>query len=58
MTSPVVYRLRRRMLEQWIEDAIALLDKIDGDPELEDCESELDMGECDYPLQIWGGQGL
>ncbi|MCK4207176.1 hypothetical protein J3U99_20620 [Brucella pituitosa] len=55
MTSPAVKRLRRLMLEKWIEDAIALLDTIDGDPDFEDDreyeeERELDpaeMGICD-----------
>jgi hypothetical protein len=40
---------RRHALEQWIERAIALLDGIDGDADLEpDCEGDpLDAGECD-----------
>lgn len=37
MAAPSVLRLRRRYLEQWIEDAIALLDALDGDA---DCEPE------------------
>ena len=55
MESLAVKRLRRLMLEKWIEDAIALLDTIDGDPDFEDDreyeeERELDpaeMGICD-----------
>ncbi|MFK4062924.1 hypothetical protein [Brucella anthropi] len=45
MPSPAVYRLRRLMLEKWIEEAIALLDQIDGDPDLEDDERENDPAE-------------
>ena len=61
MPSPSVNRLRRLMLEKWIENAIALLDTLDGDCDLEpelagfdpnymddregDCERELDMAE-------------
>lgn len=33
--SPAIYSLRRRFLEQWIERAIALLDEIDGDENME-----------------------
>lgn len=32
---PVTLALRRRLLEDWIERAIALLDEIDGDENLE-----------------------
>lgn len=32
---PSIYWLRRRFLEQWIEWAIALLDEIDGDENME-----------------------
>ena len=43
--SPVIYRYRRRSLEQWIDRAIALLDQLDGDPDLEDDEREDDPAE-------------
>ncbi|UZD72130.1 hypothetical protein [Brucella sp. JSBI001] len=43
--SPAVYLLRRLMLEKWIEEAIQLLDQIDGDPDLEDDERENDPAE-------------
>lgn len=36
MTHPVIHAYRRQQLEQWIERAIALLDSLDGDPDLED----------------------
>jgi hypothetical protein len=50
MSSPAVHRLRRLTLEKWIEDAIALLDTIDGDPDFEDDreyeeEREIDAAE-------------
>ena len=34
--SRAIPRYRRALLEQWIENAIALLDTLDGDPDLED----------------------
>ena len=40
MGARLVQRLRRRLLEQWIECAIALLDEIDGDPDFEPEPSE------------------
>lgn len=50
MPSPAVKRFRRLMLERWIEDAIALLDTMDGDPDFEDDreyeeEREIDAAE-------------
>jgi len=35
MTHPVILAYRRQQLEQWIERAIALLDALDGDADLE-----------------------
>jgi hypothetical protein len=35
VAAPVVTRLRRKLLERWIEEAIALLDALDGDADLE-----------------------
>ncbi len=66
MTSPAISRLRRLMLEQWIENAIALLDTADGDPDLEDTDTDHDSDfedfddekEIDLPGAIRGGQGL
>lgn len=58
MTAAVIRRLRRTMLERWIEDAIALLDQIDGDPDLEDDDREADDAERDMPGRIWGAAGL
>lgn len=40
MSSPAIYRFRRREIERRIEEFIALLDLIDGDPDLEDDEIE------------------
>lgn len=40
VTGPAVKRLRRLMLEQWIEEMIWYLDRMDGDPDLEDDEIE------------------
>lgn len=37
MAARSIQRLRRQLLEQWIEEAIALLDSLDGDA---DCEPE------------------
>lgn len=36
MRSPAIYRFRRSELERRIEEMIALLDRMDGDPDLED----------------------
>jgi hypothetical protein len=36
MISPAIHRFRRSELEQWIENAIDLLNALDGDPDLED----------------------
>ena len=36
MTHPVIRAHRRRLLENWIEQAIALLDQLDGDSDIED----------------------
>lgn len=57
MTSSAVYRLRRLMLEQWIEQAIALLDQIDGEPDLEDNDEDF-TDERENPERMMGGQGL
>lgn len=35
MTHPVIHAYRRQQLELWIERAIALLDDLDGDADLE-----------------------
>ncbi|TCM58374.1 hypothetical protein C8J36_101274 [Rhizobium sp. PP-F2F-G48] len=34
-TSPGILAFRRQELERWIDQAIALLDDLDGDPDLE-----------------------
>lgn len=57
MSSPAIYRLRRLMLELWIEQAIALLDQIDGDPDLEDGDDDF-TDERENPEKMMGGQGL
>ncbi|WP_195706751.1 hypothetical protein [Brucella sp. 10RB9213] len=57
MTSPAIYRLRRQMLEQWIEQAIALLDQMDGEPDLEDSDEDF-TDERENPERMMGGQGL
>lgn len=44
LRSPAVLAFRRRELERWVEVAIALLDALDGDPDLEADEGE-DTGE-------------
>ena len=58
MTAAVITSFRRQMLEHWIEQAIALLDQMDGDPDLEDDDSEADDAERDMPGRIWGAAGL
>lgn len=46
MSSPAINRLRRLFLEQWIDEAIALLDQIDGDADFEDTAEDFsDEGE-------------
>lgn len=50
MRSPAIYQYRRAEVEARIEDLIALLDMLDGDPDLEGDEPEEtgdeDSGEC------------
>lgn len=57
MSSPAIRRLRRLMLEQWIEQAIALLDQMDGDPDLEDSDEDF-TEERENAERMMGGQGL
>jgi hypothetical protein len=45
VTAPVVTRLRRKLLERWIEEAIALLDALDGDADLEPEPSDFNTTE-------------
>ena len=40
MKSPAIYHFRRSEIEHRIEEMIALLDLLDGDPDLEDDELE------------------
>lgn len=58
MSTHVITSFRRQMLERWIEDAIALLDQMDGDTDLEDDDREADDAERDMPGRIWGAAGL
>lgn len=55
MRSPAIYRFRRQEIECRIEEMIALLDMIDGDPDLEDDELE---GTMDEDSREAGRQGL
>ncbi|MGO1163522.1 hypothetical protein ACTOV4_16440 [Brucella sp. C7-11G] len=57
MSSPSINRLRRLFLEQWIDEAIALLDQLDGDADFEDTDEDY-VDERESPLQMLGGQGL
>lgn len=54
--NPVIYTFRRRLLEKWIEDAIALLDQCDGDPDFEECDTDYE-DELEEPRYIMGGAG-
>jgi hypothetical protein len=45
----------RRSIEDEIDRLIALLDAMDGDPDLEGDEREIDPAEIDSPDFIWGG---
>ncbi|WP_343316138.1 hypothetical protein AAIB41_15280 [Brucella sp. BE17] len=71
MNSPAISRLRRLMLAQWIDEAIALLDAMDGDPDLEDTdmdhendfedyedEKEQDPEYANFPWIIRGGLAI
>lgn len=57
MSSSAINRLRRLFLEQWIDEAIALLDQIDGDADLEDADDDF-SDERESALRMLGGQGL
>jgi len=54
MTHPIIRAHRRQQLEQWIERAIAILDLMDGDTDIED-DTEHDEAEADAPGLIRGG---
>ena len=54
MISPAIYNFRRAELERWIDQAIDLLNEIDGDPDLEDDELEDRPGFFDS----WGWRAL
>ena len=54
MKSPAIYRFRRNELERRIEEMIALLDMVDGDPDLEDDEIE-DIDDREQPLALMHG---
>ncbi|MDG3575711.1 hypothetical protein P7F60_04890 [Rhizobium sp. YJ-22] len=57
MKSPAIYQFRRAELERWVENAIALLDEIDGDPDREDDELEA-IDEREPPFsRVLGGFG-
>ena len=56
INSPVILTFRRRLLEKWIEDAIALLDQFDGDADFEDCDDDY-VDEREEPRRIMGGAG-
>lgn len=57
MTHPLIRAHRRQLLEEWIERAIAILDTLDGDTDLED-DAEHDEAEADAPGFIRGGNEL
>lgn len=56
MSSPAINRLRRLFLEQWIEEAIGLLDQMDGDADFEDTDEDY-VDERENPGRILGGIG-
>ena len=53
MTHPVIHAYRRQQLEQWIERAIALLDAMDGDPDLE-AGADLERDETEITSDLPG----
>lgn len=53
MAHPVIRAYRRQQLEEWIERAIAVLDVLDGDTDLED-DAEHDEAEEEAPGLIRG----
>lgn len=57
MAHPIIRASRRQQLEEWVELAIALLDALDGDTDLED-DTEHDEAEADAPGLIRGGGEL
>lgn len=57
MAHPIIRAYRRQQLEEWIERAIAVLDALDGDTDLED-DTEHDEAEDDAPGLICGGGEL
>lgn len=56
MSSPAINRLRRLFLEQWIEQAITLLDQLDGDSDFEDTDEDF-VDEREEFGRILGGTG-
>lgn len=57
MVHPIIRAYRRQQLEEWIERAIAILDTLDGDTDLED-DTEHDEAEDDAPDLMRGGNEL
>lgn len=58
MRSPAIYHFRRSELEARIEEMIALLDLLDGDPDLEDDELEETMDEDSREVGRFGLTGV
>ncbi|WP_200869465.1 hypothetical protein [Brucella rhizosphaerae] len=56
MSSPAINRLRRLFLEKWIDEAIALLDQLDGDADFEDTDEDF-VDERENPEKMMGGIG-
>ena len=57
MRSLAIENFRRSELERWIDDAIDLLDAMDGDPDLEEHDPK-EADEREEPLALMlGGAG-
>lgn len=66
MRSLAIENFRRSELERWIDDAINLLDAMDGDADFEDGDPDFeDNGDADWsgyeeelPTSQWSGDGV
>ncbi len=66
MRNLAIENFRRSQLERWIEDAIDLLDAMDGDADFEDGDPDFeDNDDADWsgyeeelPTRHWSGEGV
>ena len=58
MFIPKLTAARRAWLEDWVEQALALLDAIDGDPDIEDADPAEDAERCQRVVPTRDVEGM